>query len=130
MASILSKQNLQFNMRKVNLYINNIISFYSSNKFLFLFASFIAVIVTIYSFYHGYIISYGDAESHLNIAKRVITSLTPGFSQLTRIWLPLPHLLMVPLAYFNPLWRTGLAGSIISGASYVLSCYIVYQLVI
>src|SRR5260221_554072 len=117
-------------MRKVNYYINNIISTLSSNKFLFIFASFIAVTVTIYSFFHGYIISYGDAESHLNIAKRIVTSLTPGFSQLGGIWLPLPHLLMVPLVYFNPLWRTGLAGSIISGISYVISCYVVYRLVL
>lgn len=73
------------------------------------------------------IVSYGDAESHLNIAKRVVHSITPGFAQLGGIWLPLPHLLMVPFVYFDTLWRTGLAGSIVSGYAYVISCLFLYK---
>ncbi|MCL5774637.1 MAG: hypothetical protein M1333_00325 [Patescibacteria group bacterium] len=30
----------------------------------------LSVIATAYSYFHGYIVAYGDAESHLNIAKR------------------------------------------------------------
>src|SRR4051812_18338072 len=80
----------------------------------------LALGATVYSYIHGYITAYGDAESHLNIAKRIIDSLTPGFAQLGGIWLPLPHLLMVPFVHIDFLWRTGLAGSIVSGTAYVI----------
>jgi hypothetical protein len=84
---------------------------------------------TAFAFSHGYITAYGDAESHLNIAKRVVDSLTPGFAQLGGIWLPLPHLLMIPFVKIDFLWRTGLAGSIVSGAAYVISSWFLYRLV-
>ncbi len=82
----------------------------------------------IWSYVHGYIIVYGDSESHLNIAKRVVDSITPGFAQLGGIWLPLPHLLMVPFVYFNFMWHTGLAGSVVSGAAFVISVIYLYRL--
>lgn len=88
----------------------------------------IACVATIYSFSHGWIIAYGDAESHLNIAKRVVHSVTPGLAQLGGIWLPLPHLLLIPFTYFDTLWRTGLAGSIVSGAAFVISALYIYRL--
>ncbi len=81
-----------------------------------------------YAFFKDYIIIYGDAESHLNIAKRVVHSLTPGMAQLGGIWLPLPHLLMLPFVYFNFLWNTGLAGSIVSGVSYVVTGLYIYRI--
>jgi len=90
----------------------------------------LAIIASAYSFKHGYIIAYGDAESHLNIAKRVVDSLTPGFAQLGGIWLPLPHLLLIPFVYFNFLWRSGLAGSIVSGACFVVSAVYLYRMVL
>jgi ABC-type dipeptide/oligopeptide/nickel transport system ATPase subunit len=68
----------------------------------------VAFIATALSYKHGYIVAYGDAESHLNIAKRVLDSLTPGFAQLGGIWLPLPHLLMIPFVSVDHLWRSGL----------------------
>jgi hypothetical protein len=82
----------------------------------------------IYCHLNDYVIAYGDAESHLNIAKRVIACLTPGLAQLGGIWLPLPHLLMVPLVIFDPLWRSGLAGTIISGLAFVVSSLIIFKL--
>jgi len=88
----------------------------------------LSVSATLFFLQHGLIIAYGDAESHLNIAKRVVTSLTPGFAQLGGVWLPLPHILMIPFVYFDPLWRTGLAGSIVSGVSFVVTCVILYRL--
>ena len=39
---------------------------------------------------------YGDAVAHINIARRVFDSKTPGLLQLGTVWLPLPHLLMIP----------------------------------
>ncbi|HXS15382.1 MAG TPA: glycosyltransferase family 39 protein [Candidatus Saccharimonadales bacterium] len=96
---------------------------------LVLLTSILSIVATLYCYFHGTILNYGDAESHINIAKRVVSSLTPGLAQLGGIWLPLPHLLMIPFVYFDPLWRTGLAGSIIGGISYVISAAYIYKLV-
>lgn len=77
-------------------------------------------------FLNDQIVAYGDAESHLNIAKRVIHSITPGFAQLGGIWLPLPHLMMLPFIWNDYLWRTGLAGALVSAFSYVVSSYVLF----
>ena len=84
-------------------------------------------LATLYSYSHDLIIAYGDAESHLNIAKRIAQSITPGLAQLGGIWLPLPHLLMLPLVIIEPLYRTGLAGAIISGICYCISGLYIYK---
>jgi len=60
----------------------------------------------------GVTLWYGDAEAHLNIARRIVDSRTPGWSQIGSTWLPLPHLLMLPFVRSNELWKTGLAGAI------------------
>jgi hypothetical protein len=78
-----------------------------------------AAIAFFYS--QGYLLYYGDATAHLNIARRVLDSRTPGWSQIGTVWLPLPHLLMLPFANVDRLWMTGLAGSIPVGACFVLS---------
>lgn len=108
--------------------IANVKNWLTPEEWLVLFSLTAAVVSTIYSYLNGYITSYGDAESHLNIAKRVIDSLTPGFAQLGGIWLPLPHILLVPFVYFDWLWRTGLAGAIVSGAAFVISTLFIYKL--
>jgi hypothetical protein len=88
----------------------------------------LAVSATLWGIYHEVLITYGDAESHLNIAKRVTHSVTPGLAQLGGIWLPLPHLLMVPFTAFDSLWQTGLAGAIVSGLTYILSIIFIYAI--
>jgi hypothetical protein len=70
-----------------------------------------------YFYRSGSTLYSGDAEAHLNIARRVIDSRTPGWSQIGTTWLPLPHLLMIPLVRDDWMWRTGLAGAIVSGIS-------------
>ena len=69
----------------------------------------------------GYTLFYGDAEAHLNIARRVLDSRTPGGEQFGTVWLPLPHLLMLPLAMHDNLWRSGLAGVVPSAIGFVLA---------
>jgi Dolichyl-phosphate-mannose-protein mannosyltransferase len=75
------------------------------------------------AFFHhrGYILYYGDAESHLNIARRIVDSRTPGIDQVGTVWLPLPHLLMAPFASRDDLWQSGLAGAIPSAACFVMA---------
>ncbi len=74
-----------------------------------------------YFYRSGSILYSGDAEAHLDIARRVVDSRTPGWSQIGTTWLPLPHLLMIPLVRHDWLWRTGLAGAIVSGVSMSLA---------
>ncbi len=100
----------------------------SSSLLLFCIALSLAVVSTIFFFIHGDILSYGDAESHINIAKRVVDSLTPGLAQLGGIWLPLPHVMMLPFVYFNIFWRTGLAGSIVGGFCFIIAAIYLYKL--
>lgn len=88
----------------------------------------LAVVATVYFYFQGNIIAYNDSESHLNIAKRVVDGLTPGLAHLGGIWLPLPHLLLTPFVKFDFLWRTGLAGSIVSGISFVISALFLHKL--
>ena len=70
---------------------------------------------------HDYTLSYGDAEAHLNIARRILDSRTPGPEQLGTVWLPLPHLLMLPFVQRNTWWRNGVAGVIPVAACFVLA---------
>ncbi len=60
-----------------------------------------------------------DAIAHVNKARGLFDNFKPGLRQLGTVWLPLPHILMAPLAVIDPLWRTGAAGSLIS-----LVCFI------
>ena len=74
----------------------------------------------VWFFYRGgYLAYYGDAEAHLNIARRILDSRTPGYDQIGSVWLPLPHVLTMLLARNDALWRTALGGSIVSGISFV-----------
>lgn len=87
-------------------------------------------IVSIYAFYvfytNGIGLAYNDARSHLNIGRRVVEGLKPGFAQLGSVWLPLPHLLMVPTIWSDFMWHTGLAGAIVSMISYVAVSICIY----
>jgi hypothetical protein len=67
----------------------------------------------------GWTLYYGDAEAHLNIARRLTDSRVTGVHQIGTVWLPLPHLLMAPLARRDPLWHNGLAGVLPSAAAFV-----------
>src|SRR5712691_12825510 len=69
----------------------------------------------------GYTLYYGDAEAHLNIARRILDSRTPGPEQIGTVWLPLPHALMVPFVMRDDWWRNGVAGVIVSCACFVLA---------
>jgi hypothetical protein len=86
---------------------------------------FLALIV---SFNRGYVLLYGDAVAHLGIARRILDTRNPGLVQLGGVWLPLPHLLMLPLVQKMAWWQNGLAGTWPSFASYVLGVAGFYRL--
>lgn len=69
----------------------------------------------------GWTLYYGDAEAHLNIARRVVDSRTPGYEQLGTAWLPLPHVLMLPFVRNDAWWRSGVAGVFPAAGCFVLA---------
>jgi hypothetical protein len=79
------------------------------------------------SFRMGYVLTYNDAASHLNIARRIVDNLTPGLAQIGTVWLPLPHILMLLFAWNDTLWHTGIAGSIVSMISYIVFVVFIYK---
>src|SRR5579859_854467 len=80
-------------------------------------------------FYQNTLLLYGDAVAHINIARRVFDSRTPGLFQLGTVWLPLPHLLDLPFIVNDRLWQTGLGASIPSMIAYVAGALGVFRLV-
>ena len=91
-------------------------------------ASCVSVLATVIYFRRGDVLLYGDAVAHIGIARRVIDSLTPGLGQLGTVWLPLPHLLIVPFVASLSWWRAGVAASIPSMVAYVFATAAVYRL--
>ncbi|MBV9180974.1 MAG: hypothetical protein JO356_06650 [Acidobacteria bacterium] len=74
------------------------------------------------------LLQYGDAVAHINIARRVFDSQTPGPLQLGTVWLPLPHLLMMPFLISRSMWQTGMGGSVPSLFAYVLGVCGIFRL--
>jgi hypothetical protein len=93
----------------------------------------LAASISIASFFYflqqSDLLLYGDAVAHINIARRVFDSRTPGLLQLGTVWLPLPHLLMVPFLFSRFMWQTGIGGSIPTMLAYVFSVAGIFQLV-
>jgi 4-amino-4-deoxy-L-arabinose transferase-like glycosyltransferase len=75
---------------------------------------------------NGWTLYYGDAEAHLNIARRMLDSRTPGYDQVGTVWLPLPHWLMLPLVRVDALWYNGLAGAIPAALAFILGGSFLY----
>lgn len=99
-------------------------------KIVLLVTSLLSVVAWYVSYANNYVLTYNDAASHLNISRRVVDSLTPGFAQIGTVWLPLPHVLMLPLAWNDFMWHTGFAGSIVSMIAFVASVYFIFKLVV
>src|SRR6266436_2019719 len=104
---------------------------YSENEIVRLvwLAIFISVFSFLYYNRHGDVLLYGDAVAHINIARRVFDSQTPGLLQLGTVWLPLPHLLMIPFIWPHTMWQNGSGGSIPSMIGYVLGVMGIFRLV-
>ena len=87
-----------------------------------------SVIAIVWSWRHDALLNYGDAVAHLHIARRIFDSRTPRFSQLGSVWLPLPHILLIPFVQNYQWWATGMAGIIPSALAYIAACAGLYRL--
>ncbi len=83
---------------------------------------------TVWSWRNHAMLNYGDAVAHLHIARRVIDSHRPGLSQLGSVWLPLPHLLMIPFVAVYAWWANGVAGMLPSAVAWIAACYGIHKL--
>jgi hypothetical protein len=92
-------------------------------------AIFVSVFSFLYYYRHGDVLLYGDAVAHINIARRVFDSKTPGLLQLGTVWLPLPHLLIIPFIVSKQMWQSGSGGSMPSMAGFVLGVLGMFRLV-
>jgi hypothetical protein len=87
----------------------------------------ISVVAFFYYYQNGLGIAYNDARSHLDIGRRVIEGLKPGLAQLGSVWLPLPHILMVPLVWNDWMWHSGFAGALWSMIGFIATGLLIYK---
>jgi hypothetical protein len=95
---------------------------------LFVASVILAFIALLVCYAKGYILLYGDAVAHLAIARRILDARWPGLAQLGGVWLPLPHILMLPFIQNMQMWQTGLAAAPMSTLSYALSVVGIWRL--
>ncbi|MDP9264369.1 MAG: family 2 glycosyl transferase, partial [Acidobacteriota bacterium] len=88
-----------------------------------------ALAALLYYFRQDALLLYGDAVAHLHIARRVVDGRYPGPFELGTVWLPLPHILLLPFVAVDWMWRTGVAGAVVSMVSYVAGSAGVFRLV-
>jgi len=121
--------NISFSIPKR--FASTLSAWIQKNDFILILIVLTALSVLSYVIYwnNGLGLSYNDARSHLDIGRRVVESLKPGFAQLGSVWLPLPHILMLPTVWNDFMWHSGLSGAIQSMASFIATgCMIYYYL--
>lgn len=90
----------------------------------------ISIVSFLWVLFNHNVILYADATSHLNIARRIVDSKTPGFAQLGSSWLPLFHLLLLPFAANDFLYRTGIAGYCINSILFIFVGIFFYKILL
>ncbi len=85
----------------------------------------LSICTFLYFHFSGLTLAYNDARSHLDIGRRVVEGLKPGLAQLGSVWLPLPHILMIPTIWNDFMWHTGLSGALQSMFSFVVTALII-----
>lgn len=92
-------------------------------------AAAVSVVAWWITFRAGAVMLYSDAISHLNIARLVFDGRQDGLAQLGTVWLPLSHVLDLGLVWQTTLWKTAIAGSVVSMVAFVGGAFAVYRLV-
>ncbi len=120
--------NILFNTR--NGFLSRLNQFF--NKYALLLITTLLSLLSGYYFYYylnnGLGLSYNDARSHLDIGRRVVEGLKPGIAQLGSVWLPLNHILMIPLIWNDWAWHSGFAGAIWNMISFVGTGVLIYKI--
>lgn len=124
------KTDININLNIKTGILSKIINFFEKYNLLIL-----VLILTFISGYYFYYylnnklgLSYNDARSHLDIGRRVVEGLKPGIAQLGSVWLPLNHVLMIPLIWNDWAWHSGFAGAIWNMISFVGTGVLIYKI--
>jgi hypothetical protein len=72
---------------------------------------------------------YSDSVSHLVRARQLVDYSSPGLEQIGTVWLPLPHLLLLPFSLVDLLFRTGLAGTFVSLPGIAITAAVLYKII-
>ena len=81
----------------------------------------------ILSYYFDYNYAYRDSIFRMEAARRFFDSDNPGIiNQIGTVWLPVPNLILMPFAYVDYLWRTGLAASIVNFPLFIISSLVIF----
>jgi hypothetical protein len=76
------------------------------------------------------LVYFGDSISHMLGARKLVDwSENPGFAQLGTVWLPLPHLILLPFTLIDPLFTTGFAGVIVSLPCLAITAALLYKMI-
>lgn len=126
---------MQFNIQNFTITVSipdkNFIAFrkfFEKNAvyFLLIILSLISIANFIIYYQNGLGLAYNDARSHLDIGRRVVENLKPGFAQLGSVWLPLPHLLMTLTIWNDFMWHSGLSGALQSMIAFIVTGVLIY----
>jgi hypothetical protein len=92
----------------------------------------VSISAFLYFFINGMTNVYGDGVAHVNIARKVVdspdASIRQRYIQIGSPWLPVQTVLMIPLVTNDWLWRTGVAGSIVSMIAFIIAALVLYRL--
>lgn len=90
----------------------------------------VGAVVQLLAHSHNLVFAFWDAQAHLDIARRVVDSVTPGIQMLGTVWLPIPHLLLLPFVLVDAWWQNGMAGGIVGLAAFVITVASVHDLLV
>ena len=71
---------------------------------------------------------FADARSHLTISRRLVDGPNQGVVQLGTVWLPLPHLLLVPTVLVKSWWQSGWAAIPLNAVCLALQAVSVFRI--
>ena len=114
--------------------LSEIFEFLNSNSFPYLFVVLssgvlLSFIATWLFASHDLHIAHFDAKGHLLVPRRIVDNLNPGLRQIGAFWLPLPHILYLPFVQNDYLYFSGLAGTPLSMACFILTIWVFFRLV-
>lgn len=119
MGNIVNMLNIQIDIKKTWIEeIHKVLQKYALALIVY-FLVLLSITTFLAFYFNGLGLAYNDARSHLDIGRRVVEGLKPGLAQVGSVWLPLPHVLMIPTVWNDFMWHSGLAGALQSMISFI-----------
>lgn len=77
-----------------------------------------------------FLLYYWDSVSHLVAGRKLVDwGENPGLGQIGTVWMPLPHLILLPFSLIDSLFTTGFAGLVVSLPCTALTSVLLYRIV-